>query len=342
MRLTLNLEKKVFPGKYEESLWTIFLGLIMGILTISFIIWNRLIREALPRDLTAEQPFTFRFCIIVFFFVYMTLGVILQVNSLQRKLRGITTKSRIFTTTALYLQKRPKLVDILQFVLNYILSAPLYLWRFCFFNLNFKNTYTGAIVDFFYHRIGTFCADHLFPGRIAGECAGYYRETLATIILVYIPRIMVFSVFLFETLIYKKIEVFYYVAVILLIPLMFSGLRRILMDIGYYQIEKLVKKIIKITIVGKDEEYNYLQHVADDLKGAPWVDKYHFAKKSPEVSDEEFLNAIDIYINLWEILRMSFKFYQIGEKYDYIERLLISVILMISFLLWILIIFQIY
>ena len=326
MRLTLNLEKKVFPGKYEESLWTIFLGLIMGILTISFIIWNRLIREALPRDLTAEQPFTFRFCIIVFFFVYMTLGVILQVNSLQKKLRGITTKSRIFTTTALYLQKRPKLVDILQFVLNYILSAPLYLWRFYFFN--WQNPKMQAIVDFFY-RQGIYLWNNVFPSKMEG----YYRETLATIILVYIPRIMVFSVFLFETLIYKKIEVFYYVAVILLIPLMFSGLRRILMDIGYYQIEKLVKKIIKITIVGKDEEYNYLQHVADDLKGAPWVDKYHFAKKSPEVSDEEFLNAIDIYINLWEILRMSFKFYQIGEKYDYIERLLISVILMISLLL---------
>src|SRR6202044_3974925 len=180
MRITLNLEKKVFPGKYEESLWTIFLGLIMGILTISFIIWNRLIREALPRDLTAEQPFTFRFCVIVFFFVYMTLGVILQVNSLQRKLRGITTKSRIFTTTAVYLQKRPKLVDILQFVLNYILSAPLYLWRFYFFN--FKNPYMNAIVNFFYHR-GIYLWENFFPGSIEG----YYRETLATIILVYIP-----------------------------------------------------------------------------------------------------------------------------------------------------------
>src|ERR1700734_3871553 len=334
MRITLNLEKKVFPGKYEESLWTIFLGLIMGILTISFIIWNRLIREALPRDLTAEQPFTFRFCIIVFFFVYMTLGVILQVNSLQKKLRGITTKSRIFTTTALYLQKRPKLVDILQFVLNYILSAPLYLWRFCFFNLNFKNTYTGAIVDFFYHRIGTFCADHLFPGRIAGECAGYYRETLATIILVYIPRIMVFSVFLFETLIYKKIEVFYYVAVILLIPLMFFALRRILMDISYYELERLQKKFIKITIVGKDEEYNFRRAMVANLLGEPVEEIEEFAKRNPEVSDEVFQQAMICYPNLWDIQIMTFKFYQIGEKYDYIERLLISVILMISFLLW--------
>src|SRR6202034_1930494 len=337
MRFTLDLEKKVFPGKYEESLWTIFLGLIMGILTISFIIWNRLIREALPKDLTAEQPFTFRFCIIVFFFVYMTLGVILQVNSLQKKLRGITTKSRIFTTTALYLQKRPKLVDMLQFVLNYILSAPLYLWRFCFFNLNFKNTYTNAIVEFFYHR-GIYLWENFFPGSIEG----YYRETLATVILVYIPRIIVFSVFLFETLIYKKIEVFYYVAIILLIPLMFLGYRRILMDIGYFTLERFHKTIMKVTIVGTNKEYDYFGHIADVLKGIPCNDTYEFTKRSPEVSDEDFIQADNAYLYVWEILKMSFKFYKVGEKYDYIERLLISVILMISFLLWILIIFQIY
>jgi hypothetical protein len=46
----------------------------------------------------------------------------------------------------------------------------------------------------------------------------YLREIVTTIILLYIPRIIGYTVFLYEIVINKKLELFYYIAGILLIP----------------------------------------------------------------------------------------------------------------------------
>jgi hypothetical protein len=332
--MLVYLNRKVFAGKYEESLWTIFIGLTMGILTISFIIWNRLIRERLPREIVGE-PFTFQFWIILYLFLYFLFIVLYKLNKLQKKLRGIPLNPRYVRRFTEFLEKKPILQDALQFTINYILSGPVYLWTFFYFN--FPSKYKTPVLNYFYN-VGRLICERVFPGSITG----YFRETLATMILLYIPKIIVFGVYLYEIFIYKELEWFYYCAIILLIPLIFLGLRRILLDLSYFELERLEKDLFKIKIVYENQkEYDFRKAIESDLSGEPSDEKYEFTRTNNDISDEVYQHAIHSYCYLWEIQRMAVKFYKTSEKYDDIASLLVNMILMLSFFLWLLIIFGI-
>jgi hypothetical protein len=158
-------------------------------------------------------------------------------------------------------------------------------------------------------------------------------------ILLYIPQIIVFSVYLYEIFIYKKLEWFYYCAIILLIPLIFLGLRKILIIGSYLELEKLEQNVFKI-VYKNNEEYDFRKAIESDLSGEPYFpgENFEFIRRNDKISQEEGQKLFESFCELWEIQRMAIKFVKIGEKYDDIVSLLVNMILMLSFFLWLLII----
>jgi hypothetical protein len=250
--------------------------------------------------------------------------VIYKLNKLQKKLRGQPLKKPYVPRFAELLEKKPILRDTPQFPIND-------LWRY-FFLIS-----PDPIRDFFF-RFGICLYERVFPGSIAG----YFREILATMILLYIPQIIVFSVYLYEIFIYKQFEGFSYCAVILLIPLIFLGLRKILMTVSFFELTRIQQHYFKI-VYKNNEEYNFRKAIESDLSGEPYFpgENFEFIERDNKISKKVYRQIFNAYSELWEIQRMAIKFYKTSEKYDDIASLLINIILMLSFFLWLLIIFGI-
>lgn len=129
----------------EESILTRIIGLFFGALIISLIIWNRLIRERLPRELTGE-PFTLLFWIVLILFVCFFLRMSITVNKFQKNLRGISKPNKylfkfyIFVKTRY--ESRPRVKNFCEsvggYLIHYVLEAPLFLWRYLFNNFPHK------------------------------------------------------------------------------------------------------------------------------------------------------------------------------------------------------------
>jgi hypothetical protein len=83
--------------KAEDSILALICGIVAGIFMISLIIWNRLIRERLPREITGEIH-SLTFWVVLFFFVLSFITVLVLLYKLQKTLRGnpvTTSKFRI-------------------------------------------------------------------------------------------------------------------------------------------------------------------------------------------------------------------------------------------------------
>ncbi len=131
------------------------------------------------------------------------------------------------------------------------------------------------------------------------------------------PQIRTFSVFLYEILINKKLEWFYTIAVILLIPVMFSMLRQLWWDISEF-------------------EMNYLQENWLLVEKENGTEKEQLSKLTPEVSDEIYLAVFDFFIIYYQITCISTELFKISIAYDYIATLVVRILLMLSFLFWLL------
>ena len=75
--------------KFESSIFTVILGVLMGIGWISLIIWNRLIRERLPRNLTLTvgELSGFGFYIQLGLFIYFFAVFIAVCYKLYKEIR---------------------------------------------------------------------------------------------------------------------------------------------------------------------------------------------------------------------------------------------------------------
>jgi hypothetical protein len=118
-----------FDKRFENSVWTTILGLTMGILTISLILWHRLIRERLPRDVTGEL-FSLRFWIILFLFLLYFGEVVYTLYQLYKQWKGITKTNRYITRVAEYFDSKKALMDVVRFIRYYVFMGPLFLWRY--------------------------------------------------------------------------------------------------------------------------------------------------------------------------------------------------------------------
>jgi hypothetical protein len=233
-------KSRIFDEKYEGYFLTVLCGLVVGIFWISFILWNRLIREHLPRDLTLVEPYSITFWVVLF--LYLGAIVIIKMYFWVKAWRGITKTNKYLIKFCEWLLKNPKLVNISQFITNYILKAPFYVWRYLYFPYE-KYKYKFVINPIY--SFGVVLADDVYKKSKLQS-----NSILSTIIILsYLPRILASSVFLYEILIFKKLDYFYTFAIILLHPLIFLSLRRMLFDIAYRERKIIMEELLTIKIV---------------------------------------------------------------------------------------------
>ena len=331
------LRRAVFADRYENSFWTIGIGLLMGTLIICSIIWNRLIRERLPREIPGEiEVYSFSFWIILISFLSCLVGLwhYLKDVLIALKLKEFKTP-KILIAFDNFFEKRPKsrqiLNDTSDYYKYYILEAPLYLWRFVYFNC--RSGIMAAILQKLQilYNFAWYLAETVFN---RDEVPNHkLRMLLTTIILLYIPRIIAFTIFSIEVLIYKKLEYFYYFSWILLIPVIFVCVRRILADISRYQVEDNImedRKILRVlskTVIEED----------DGLL----IYRIETTQYSTEISEEEYWVERHTLIECTEIGYMVGRLFLIDEKYKKYVNLYYTILFTISFGGWLLMILKI-
>jgi hypothetical protein len=344
--IKLKIMKKVFQGNnFENYRITIIIGLFSGIFWIVFILWNRLIRDRLPRDLTLAQPYSFQFWIVLSLFIYFIFISLYSLNKIQRKWERLLIPNtpgdidKVICKLATKLQKRTILLRILEFFKNYVLDAPLYLWRFVYFNASKK----------FVFNLYQIIACYYIFRKVLPMDINRYQAILSIIIFIHTPRIIAFIVFLCEILVRQKLEVFYSVAVILLIPVIFKSFRRIFFDLAYFEAKNLRENFVaEMTL----EEVKFLkQEFLDNNENIQALEKIerillsgekNYRPRDINMSEEEFHPLCSLYVDYIIVLEDMFESFEISEKYDYIGNLFTSLLLTLSFMIWLLIILKLY
>jgi hypothetical protein len=289
------------------------IGVLTGMGSIGLIIWNRLIRVRLPREIEGEL-WSMEFWIILYLLILFFLMFIYACNKLQKKLRGIPEGDGVIVRFVKRLEEKyPRLISYfekkLQFIRTYILGGPLFLW-----NSYYSRYRENVLIVNLYHLGECIWELYFYEG-----CKNYrLRVVLTTIILGYLPKIMGVSIFLYEILIYKRIEYFYIIAPILLIPLIFNSYLRILFDICYY--ERIdIEKDIKL----------------NGVKGEYPEESYVMVNKKPEVfTEEEFKSYVGEFATLLKIQRVIVEFFEMELVCGDIGKLIVNGILMLSFMFW--------
>jgi len=314
--------KYVFSENLEKFRWINILGLCMGIFWIFFIIWNRLIRERLPREITGKL-FTLQFWLILWLcLLYTTLWIICIYKLYKRfNLQNKIQKKFIFFDSFItFLENHKTMVNFIQIFASYVLKSPLFLWRYIYTKLSDKKKVIIKKIIFI------FCSK-LYENLGYSKCNNWLKQTIVLLIFEYFPRILAFTIFFFEICIYRELNYFYTIAIILLVPLISKSLRRISFDLLYDEIDNLEldfqKFGIKTTVVGKDEEdFNV----------------YRLNNLSETLSDEIFIEKSKEFFKIDEYFKFILRFYLINTKYSGFVSFILYTLLMISFCFWLLII----
>jgi hypothetical protein len=309
----------VFDDKFESSFITIILGLSTGIGWISLVIWNRLIRERLPRDLSFTVGVTnsIGYYIQLGLFIYFFCLLVFYCHKLYKKIRGIEKPLRFSMYIFKYLDKHDKIINIIQYLSNYVFDGPFFLWRFILINVT---QYVDKFVIKFIRllkRIFFSIENAFFPNNRPG----FIKKKIITWVILWVcPRILALSVLLYEIAINKHIEYFYYIAPALLIPVLMGVIRRILFDISIMYTKWLKdQEYFKITKETEEEEDVYVFDFDSDF--APEV-------FYPYISDFCY----------WVMLYMTaLRFYLIEEKYGLYAKIITYSLLSLSFGLMLLI-----
>ena len=131
-----------------------------------------------------------------------------------------------------------RLVKFYDFMDKYIFDGAVYLWRFVYANvlIKIKKDTIGYGVLRLLDKLGSL-SERIIDWN--DDTKGFRQATVLTVVFIYFPRILVFSIMLYEILINKKLEIFYKVAILLFLPVMVKSVRRMLMDRGLYQCSSL-------------------------------------------------------------------------------------------------------
>lgn len=311
----------------EESILTRIIGLFFGALIISLIIWNRLIRERLPRELTGE-PFTLLFWIVLILFVCFFLRMSITVNKFQKNLRGISKPNKylfkfyIFVKTRY--ESRPRVKNFCEsvggYLIHYVLEAPLFLWRYLF------NNFPHKIVLYISMSLGNF-GFFIWNRYLQKEKKknSYFRQTVIIVILDYMPKVITSFAFFYEALVYRELNNVYKIAVILIIPYIFSALIIMLQDMIYQQLDGIRRYYLHIEVITLED---------GDLK-------YILSPLSDKMPESDFYRTFKHFIEYDQLMRAMKTFHEIKDKYDYICTMLVSTLMTLSLMLWLLVIFGI-
>lgn len=365
----------------EKYLFTVIVGLSSGISWITFILWNRLIRERFPKDLTLDQIYSLRFYIVLYLCICLMIWTIFYGYKVQQQYLGNPIKEGLisfgFLKLFVYLETRElqktgksllheesvpadsifrrmykRLIDFLSIVIdffhNYIANSPMFLWGY--FRLNGPLYFINPLRNLCYN-LGNWA--YPFFNKDMSKNKYVLRATICITIFIYLPRVLAFSVFLFEISVNKRLDYFYSVAVILLIPYLYKSIRQIALDFGIYDTIELQENAGLLVLLPKDLakykkraiENNYYWLIKDlELceKSEGESRRYFMFKNGPSVSDEMFFISGSTYFYAERLESSMWVLWETEDQYSDIQKFLISLLLAISFGIWLLIILQLY
>ena len=219
MKLKLEKMRAKLSLTHDRSFFTIILSLFAGMLIVSFIIWNRLIRVLLPTDIGGEI-YSIRFWINIYLCIWFLFLITMLSIKLYKRAKGIETYGYILRQIQLFSPATKELIKKyiirpVSYFITHILESPKFLWV-CIYNaLPKKFKYLVQQVCF------TSCAfvlNYVFTVNRRYP----FREIIAIFLFVYFPRIFCFSIFFYEIAINRRLDFFYTVAPLILIPLFFG------------------------------------------------------------------------------------------------------------------------
>lgn len=176
---------------------------IFTLILVTFIIWNRLIRERLPRKVDYHETYNcydkiiiIIFCLYLSLFVYYLLTCLKVLPRPQSKIKAFLIQNFIILEKKVFIQK------ILEFNKNIIIDGP------------------ANVYDFFYQFIYVkpfiwFCGKKL---------SYYFQEKpfLPYFIGFLLPKLIIVLVLFIEIMFFNEINYFYKTLILYLIPLIFK------------------------------------------------------------------------------------------------------------------------
>jgi hypothetical protein len=305
------------------SNWT-FISILFGISYISFIIWNRLIRVRLPKELfiTNEYDLTFFivFLLTVIFGILFIYYLLKLIKYLPREPGRIIKKFIIMEERV----NKYQIYIIVQQVKKAFMEGPLYLYLFLYNQTRLVHVGT--------EKIGI----HLFNIFTDYKKLPY----LVYIIMIVFPRLIVSMVLVIEVIevIYlRELNLFYEVLPLLLLPLIIKGYFGILQSHS----ESIMKSYEKYFSFYYDKETQIFHITVKNLTDPKEIEIQEGWLKKEEESGPYFQYAWDFYYNMLSGLYRIF-IINIYERYKTILFTIYYMLYFIGFLFYLLILIGVY
>jgi hypothetical protein len=309
------MKKKFVPifESFEDNFFTILTGFLWGFAMIGFIIWLRIFRELLPRDLTETETSSATFYFVIIMLIYRIIILIIIINQKQREYRGVT---KIGFVQRFYqnLREHPRRAYIYKYLVSHVINGPIFVWCFLYYNL--PRNFTEPIARFY------LCYAPLIAPHYARTNLKYERNIfITTVLLNYIPQFLTLSVFCLEIILAKRLEYFYYSLTFLLCPIVFTSIRKLMLEVGMYEIEYL-RTVVFTTKEMDNGEGMWFTPVA-------------------EMSEKEIAVGIQNHFHYVTFVNISICFLKLKAQ-DWVITLIVSILHLIGLIFWVLIILKLY
>jgi hypothetical protein len=286
--------------------WT-FISLLFGILYISFIIWNRLIRVRLPKELIFINEYDLTFFIILFLTILFGILFIYYILNLIKYLPkepGIIIRKIMKIEEKL---KKYKIYVIMEQIIKAFIEGPLYLYLLIYNQTRKIHNATEIIGRYLFF---------LF----------YQRKVLTYLFyigLIVLPQLVVSFIFFIEVVYFKQLNIFYKVLPLLIIPLTIKAYFGILK----FHTESVIKSYEKYFKFYFDEETGILHITIKYLTDPNEISKQEAFLKREKENPKYLQNIWNFYYN------MLLELYQIFiiNLYDAYKTKLFSIYYMLFF-----------
>jgi hypothetical protein len=302
------------------SNWT-FISILFGISYISFIIWNRLIRVRLPKELFITNEYDLTFFIV---FLLTVIFGILFIYYLLNLIKYLPREPGRIIKKLIIMEERVNKYQIYKFVQQVkkaFMEGPLYLYLFLYNQTRLVHVGT--------EKIGI----HLFNIFTDYKKLPY----LVYIIMIVFPRLIVSMVLVIEVIYLRELNLFYEVLPLLLIPLIIKGYFGILQSHS----ESIMKSYEKYFSFYYDKETQIFHITVKNLTDPKEIEIQEGWLKKEEESGPYFQYAWDFYYNMLSGLYRIF-IINIYERYKTILFTIYYMLYFIGFLFYLLILIGVY
>ena len=179
----------------------IIFSLFFSFLFFGFIIWNRLIRVRLPKDLRPVPEINGQSILVFFLFIFFLSLTIYYVLKLLKIIPRKNSKfSKVLSKLSEYINSKPFFIKCVEFFKLHVLEGPFRTYEFLYTYI-----YIRPFLNYIHIKLAYFFID--------------YTKEIYIIAFVF-SRLITSIVFFIEIIFFKKLMLFYILLILLLIPLL--------------------------------------------------------------------------------------------------------------------------